>query len=71
MRILLLGKDHLPSLKEVYVHIHREEGRQGVINVTTSFKKSTLVSASTRGDRGDNTRRGRGGRVNLTSNDRD
>lgn len=71
VRVLLLGKDPLPSLNEVYAYIHREERRQKVMNVTASFEKSALVSTYTTGGRGGNTRHGCGERVNPNFDDRD
>lgn len=49
MRALILAKDPLPLLNEVYAHIHREEGHQGMMYSPSSFEKSTLISTSTRG----------------------
>lgn len=70
VQVLLLGKHSLPSLNEVYAYIHREEGHQGVMNVS-SFEKSALISTSNRGDHGVNNGRGRGGRMPFTSDDQD
>ena len=58
MQALILGNDHLPSLNEVYVHIHRDDRRHGVMN-PSFIEKSALVSTSTRGGRGENFGHGR------------
>lgn len=42
----ILRNDHLPSLNEVLFHVHREERRQGVMNVSHSRKISTCLFIS-------------------------
>lgn len=39
------------------------------MNLSASFEKSTSVSTFTRDNRGSNTGRGRGGKMNFTSDD--
>lgn len=58
------------TLNEVYAHVHREEGRRGVMNPASSIKKSTLVSSSSKGGRGSFMGRGRN-RSTYLSDDRD
>lgn len=60
MQVLNLG--HPLTLNKVYVHIQREEGRRGVMNLAPSIEKSALVSSLSRGGRGNFMGRGRGGR---------
>lgn len=54
VRALILGNDPLPSLNEVYAHIHREDRCRDVMNPSPSFEKSAFVSTSPRGGRGGN-----------------
>lgn len=53
----------------MYAYIYREEEHYGVINLSSSFEKSTLIFTSTRGGRGGNNEHGRGGKMNFISND--
>lgn len=46
---------NLSSLNELYVHIHKEEGKRGVINVQSVVKKSAFISTFSQGGRGDST----------------
>lgn len=68
MRSLIFGSDPLPSLDEVYTHIHRDDRHRGVINNSPFIEKLALVSISTRGG---NSGHGRGGRSNFHFDDRD
>lgn len=43
---------NLPPLNEVYAHIHKEEGKRGVMNPSSSVEKLTFISSSSRGDVG-------------------
>lgn len=70
LRALILGNDPLLSLNEVYAHIHRDDRRRGVMNLSLT-EKSTPMPTSIRGGRGGNFGRSHGGRQNFTSNDRD
>lgn len=61
---------NLSSLNEVYGHVHREEGRRRVTNMSFAVEKSSFISISTRGSCGGSFTGGHG-RCFGTSNDRD
>lgn len=63
VRVEILNMN-LSSLNEVYVHIHREDGRRGVMNVLSAIEKSTFISTSSRGGCGGPTH-GHGWRFNT------
>lgn len=51
---------NLSSLNEVHDHIHREEGRRGVMNMPYVVEKSVFLTTSSRGGRGGSSTRGCG-----------